>query len=140
MQFNTFLEHFGNMSKTPELWQRHIKSRSFTPDFSIATVDEAGDVVGYVLGSTYTTGVGASEERSAHTDYIGVRRGQRRRGIGEFLLKKIWLAALRRGLTIASLGTDINNRSNAHLLYRRLGYVAVENSFAYRIDATAVAK
>jgi ribosomal protein S18 acetylase RimI-like enzyme len=136
LQYETFLEHFGNMSKTPELWQHHIESRSFTPDFSLAAVDRGGDVVGYVLGSTYTTGVGTSEERSAHTDYIGVRRDQRRRGIGEFLLKKIWLAALRRGFTIASLGTDINNRSNAHLLYRRLGYVAVENQFAYRIDTS----
>jgi ribosomal protein S18 acetylase RimI-like enzyme len=140
VQYDTFLEHFGNMSKTPELWRHHIESRAFTPDFSLAAIDDAGDVVGYVLGSTYTTGVGVAEERSAHTDYIGVRRDQRRRGIGEFLLKKIWLAALRRGLTVASLGTDINNRSNAHLLYRRLGYVAVENQFAYRIDNGADAK
>jgi ribosomal protein S18 acetylase RimI-like enzyme len=140
VQYETFLEHFGNMSKTPELWLHHIESRAFTPDFSVAVIDEAGDVVGYVLGSTYTTGVGKTEERSAHTDYIGVRRDQRKRGIGEFLLKKIWLAALRRGLTVASLGTDINNRSNAHLLYRRLGYVAVENQFAYRVDTSAGVK
>jgi ribosomal protein S18 acetylase RimI-like enzyme len=140
VQYDTFLEHFGNMSKTPELWLRHIESRAFTPDFSLAAIDSSGDVVGYVLGSAYTTGVGSSEERSAHTDYIGVRRDQRRRGIGEFLLKKIWLAALRRGLAVASLGTDINNRSNAHLLYRRLGYVAVESQFAYRIDKVAEAK
>jgi ribosomal protein S18 acetylase RimI-like enzyme len=128
------------MSKTPELWQDHIESRAFTPDFSLAAVDDDGDVVGYVLGSTYTADVGTSEERSAHTDYIGVRRDQRRRGIAEFLLKKIWLAALRRGFTVASLGTDINNRSNAHLLYRRLGYVAVENQFAYRIDTVTEVK
>jgi ribosomal protein S18 acetylase RimI-like enzyme len=135
VQYDTFLEHFGNMSKTPELWHHHVESRSFTPDFSLAVVGQSGEVVGYVVGSTYTSGVGAAEERSAHTDYIGVRRDHRRRGIAEFLLKKIWLAAKRRGLNAASLGTDINNRSNAHLLYRRLGYVAVENSFAYRIDA-----
>jgi ribosomal protein S18 acetylase RimI-like enzyme len=140
LQYDTFLEHFGNMSKTPESWQHHIESRLFTPDFSLAAVDGGGDVVGYVLGSTYTTGVGTAEERSAHTDYIGVRRDQRKRGIGEFLLKKIWLAALRRGLTVASLGTDVNNRSNAHLLYRRLGYVAVENQFAYRIDSITETK
>jgi ribosomal protein S18 acetylase RimI-like enzyme len=140
VQYDTFLEHFGNMSKTPELWRHHIESRSFTPDFSLAAIDGRGDVVGYVLGSTYTTGVGSSEERSAHTDYIGVRRDQRRRGIAEFLLKKIWLAALRRGLAVASLGTDVNNRSNAHLLYRRLRYFAVENQFAYRIDNVAEAK
>jgi ribosomal protein S18 acetylase RimI-like enzyme len=133
LQYDTFLEHFGNMSKTPEAWQHHVHSRLFTPDFSIAAI-EHGEVVGYVLGSTYTSGTAGSEERSAHTDYIGVRRDQRKRGIGELLLGKIWLAALRRGLAVASLGTDIANRSNAHLLYERLGYVADEKQAAYRID------
>lgn len=133
LQFDTFAEHFGNMSKTPDTWQHHIHSRSFAPDFSIAAIED-GEVVGYVLGSTYTAGTAGSEERSAHTDYIGVRRDQRKRGIAELLLGKIWLAALRRGLTVASLGTDIANRSNAHLLYERLGYVAVEQQVAYRID------
>jgi ribosomal protein S18 acetylase RimI-like enzyme len=93
-----------------------------------------------VLGSTYTHLTGSGEERSAHTDYIGVRADQRKRGIGEFLLRKIWLAALRRGLSIASLGTDINNASKAHLLYARLGYIAVEHQSAYRIDAEGVTK
>jgi ribosomal protein S18 acetylase RimI-like enzyme len=133
LQYDTFLEHFGNMSKTPEAWQHHIHGRSFAPDFSIAAI-EHGEVVGYVLGSTYTSGPAGSEERSAHTDYIGVRRDQRKRGIAELLLGKIWLAALRRGLTVASLGTDIANRSNAHLLYERVGYVAAEKQVAYRID------
>lgn len=140
LQFDTFLEHFGNMSKSPESFAHHIESRSFTPDFNNAVVNEAGEVVGYVLGSTYTHLTGDAEERSAHTDYIGVRADQRKRGIGEFLLRKIWLAALRRGLSIASLGTDINNASKAHLLYARLGYVAVEHQSAYRIDSEGFAK
>lgn len=135
LQYDTFLEHFGNMSKTPAAFAHHLHSRSFTPDFSVAAVDVSGDVVGYVLGSTFTAGAAPGEERSAHTDYIGVRSDQRKRGIGELLLRKVWLAALRRGVPVASLGTDINNQSNAHLLYRRLGYVAVENQYAYRIDA-----
>jgi ribosomal protein S18 acetylase RimI-like enzyme len=134
LQYDTFLEHFGNMSKTPELWEHHLQSRLFTPDFSLAAVTGGGDVVGYVIGSTYTAGPAPADERSAHTDYIGVRSDQRRQGIAELLLKKIWLAALQRGLRVASLGTDINNRSNAHVLYARLGYVAVEHSSAYRID------
>ncbi len=134
LQHSTFLEHFGNMSKSPEDWKRHLASRAFTPDFSIAALGEAGEVVGYVLGSTFTAGVAGAQEISAHTDYIGVRPDLRRHGLGELLLKKIWLAALRRGLTVASLGTDINNRSKAHLLYRRLGYVAVEEQYSYRID------
>jgi ribosomal protein S18 acetylase RimI-like enzyme len=140
LQYDTFSEHFGNMSKTPQRWQHHLESRSFTPDFSVAAVDDASVVVGYVLGSTYTVGIGADELRSAHTDYIGVRRDRRLRGTAELLLRKIWLAALRRGFTAASLGTDIDNASKAHLLYRRLGYVAVQDSYAYRIDAKGRAK
>lgn len=135
LQYATFLEHFGNMSKTPEGFAHHIQSRSFTADFSNVVVADDNQVVGYVLGSTYAYLDGSIEERSAHTDYIGVRRDQRKRGIAEFLLRKIWLAALRRGLSLASLGTDIHNRSNAHVLYERLGYHAVEHQFAYRIDA-----
>jgi ribosomal protein S18 acetylase RimI-like enzyme len=139
LQHATFLEHFGNMSKSPEAWEHHLHSRAFTPDFSIAALED-GHVVGYVLGSTYTAGSAGAGERSAHTDYIGVRGDQRKRGIAELLLKKIWLAALRRGLPAASLGTDVNNRSNAHLLYRRLGYVAVEHQSAYRIDGAQVSR
>lgn len=135
VQYDTFLEHFGNMSKSPEAFARHVRSRAFTPDFSLAAVDDAGEVVGYVLGSTFTSGAAPHDERSAHTDYIGVRGDHRKRGIGELLLRKVWLAALRRGLTAASLGTDIRNRSNAHLLYERLGYLAVQSQYAYRIDA-----
>jgi ribosomal protein S18 acetylase RimI-like enzyme len=137
LQYDTFLEHFGNMSKSPEAFHHHVNSRSFTPDFSIAAVDQSGEVVGYVLGSTFSAGTAPDDERSAHTDYIGVRSDQRKRGIGELLLRKIWLAALRRGFTVASLGTDIDNRSKAHLLYRRLGYLSVESQYAYRIDAAA---
>lgn len=140
LQFDTFSEHFGNMSKTPQRWEHHLHSRAFTPDFSLAAVDRDGAVVGYILGSTYTVRTDRGEERSAHTDYIGVRRDRRERGTGELLLKKIWLAALRRGFTAASLGTDIDNASNAHVLYRRLGYVAVRDEYAYRIDAEGSTK
>nr|WP_322786880.1 GNAT family N-acetyltransferase [Mycolicibacterium septicum] len=135
VQFDTFREHFGNMSKTPQRWEYHLASRAFTPDFSLAAVDDDGVVVGYVLGSTYTSGSGADEIRSAHTDYIGVRADRRKAGTAELLLRKLWLAALRRGFTHASLGTDIANASNAHLLYARLGYRTVRDEYAYRIDA-----
>jgi ribosomal protein S18 acetylase RimI-like enzyme len=135
LQYDTFSEHFGNMSKTPQRWEHHLASRAFTPDFSLAAVDTDDVVVGYVLGSTYTSGTGADEIRSAHTDYIGVRRDRRKAGTAELLLRKVWLAALRRGLTDASLGTDIANASNAHLLYQRLGYRTIRDEYAYRIDA-----
>lgn len=135
VQFDTFREHFGNMSKTPQRWEHHLASRAFTPDFSLAAIDDDGVVVGYVLGSTYTSGSGADEIRSAHTDYIGVRADRRKAGTAELLLRKLWLAALRRGFSHASLGADIANASNAHLLYARLGYRTVRDEYAYRIDA-----
>jgi ribosomal protein S18 acetylase RimI-like enzyme len=134
LQYDTFIEHFGDLSKSPEQWRHHLASREFAPDFSFAAIDTSGDLVGYVLGSQFTRGPAPSEELSAHTQYIGVRSDLRRTGIAELLLKKVWAAALRRGLSVASLGTDVRNRTHAHLLYRRLGYLPVEHEFAYRID------
>ncbi|MFN1222350.1 hypothetical protein, partial [Enterococcus faecium] len=29
LQYDTFAEHFGNMSKTPEGWEHHLHSRAF---------------------------------------------------------------------------------------------------------------
>lgn len=46
----------------------------------------------------------------------------------------MWLAALRRGVGIASLYRDINNASTRICSHERLGYVAVERQAAYRID------
>ncbi len=39
------------------------------------------------------------------------------------------------GLGGRTFGVDPDDRSTAHLLYRRLGYVSVQSSYAYRIDA-----
>lgn len=142
VQADTFREHFGNMAKTPEVWEHHLASRAFSPDFSFAVIAEdavsAPEVVGYVLGSVYTDGTTGTVEQSVHTDYIGVARSWRRRGIAEVLLNKVWLAALQRGFTLASLFTDIENASGAHHLYARLGYVAVEHHASYRIDRRPV--
>lgn len=135
VQFATFSEHFGNMSKTPDDWEHHLGSRLFAPDFSFGLIDERTlDIVGYVLGSVYNDGSHGPVESSAHTDYIGVSRSHRKRGLAELLLKNVWLSALRRGLPVASLGTDIDNASNSQALYRRLGYVPVEFQASYRLD------
>lgn len=131
----TFLGHRGIASKAPAAFDHHIRNRAFTPDFSNAAVDGTGTVVGYVLGSTFTAGAAPNNGRSAHTDYIGVCPDQRNRGIGELLLRKVWLAALRRGFTAASLDADTDNRGDAHLLHRRLGYVSMQSRYAYRIAA-----
>ena len=98
---------------------------------------DGGEVVGYVLGSTYTAGAAGADERSAHTDYIGVRAinvsGESPNSYSEDLAGR---PAAR--VDVASLGTDIENRSNAHLLYARLGYVAVEQSVRVPIDARGI--
>ena len=65
LQFDTFLEHFGNMSKTPEVWQQHIESRSFAPDFSVAAVTDSDTPTGAIrvtkiASSTGTPLAGAS--------------------------------------------------------------------------------
>ena len=62
------------MSKSPEAFDHHVHSRSFTPDFSIAAIDEAGEVVGYVLGSTFTSGAAGRRAQRSHRLHRRPRR------------------------------------------------------------------
>jgi ribosomal protein S18 acetylase RimI-like enzyme len=135
LHHQTFPEPLYNPFASREAFDRHVRSRAFTPDFSGAAVDGSGEVLGYVLGSTLTTGAAPHDVRSVHVDYIGVRADQRSRGIGELLVRKVWLAALRRGFTCSSLEIDVDNGSKAHRPYRRLGYVPLQSRYSYRIDA-----
>lgn len=139
-QYETFLEHFGELSKDSKAWQQHLAGPVFEPDFSFAVFEEdSADsaVVGYVLGSHYTDDSSGVREINAHTDYIGVRRKWRKKGVAAFLLRSLWKRAHDLGLPAVSLGVDIENGSNAVHLYDSLGYETVSRSSAYRYDIPA---
>jgi len=133
LQFRTFAEHWGNLSKTAEEWDHHVTGPEFAPEFSAAVIDPGpGLVVAYVLGSRSRTVSAFGEQVYAHTDYIGVDAAYRRRGIAALLLSAVWESAVAHGVTTASLGVDVENSSNARGLYESLGYQTVGYHVAYR--------
>ncbi len=92
---------------------------------------------GYVLGSTYTyrgrRGTRAQRPHRLHrrAPRISARRGIARVAAAQDLAGR----AAPRPEPSRRWAPTSHNRSNAHLLYERLGYLAVENQYAYRIDA-----
>ncbi|NPD14864.1 GNAT family N-acetyltransferase [Xinfangfangia sp. D13-10-4-6] len=140
LQYTTFKEHFGNMSKTAADWPHYIGNPAFAPDFSFALIHEAsGAVAGYALASLYTDDSGPALETLPHIDYIGIRPDLRGQGLAKLILQKFWLEALLRGHQAVSLGSDIFNRTGAVWLYLGQGYAPVEHLAAYRFDLTDAA-
>lgn len=144
LQHTTFREHWGNLSKSELEWEHYLAGPEFVGEFSAAAVDRGtGKVIGYVLGARsytvnpVTSAIPGVESVSAHTEYIGVDRRQRRRGVAATLLRSVWASAASAGLTVASLGVDVENSSNAQHLYESLGYRPVGHHVAYRLSLGA---
>ncbi|MCS5724087.1 GNAT family N-acetyltransferase [Herbiconiux sp. CPCC 203407] len=145
-QHETFLHHFGELSKDEAAWRHHLAGPVFEPRFSFAALAGADDpvvagggvlggvqVAGYALGSNYTDDALGHREVNAHTDYIGVRAPWRRRGIARLLLAHVWHAALEAGLPAASLGVDTANEHDAAALYDALGYRTLHHNAAWSL-------
>ena len=135
LQYDTFREHFGNMSKTREDWPGFIGNPGFARDYSFALTREGNsEVVGYALASFYSDDSGPGFETLPHIDYIGVAKEFRGQGLAKLILQKFWLEALRRGHRAVSLGSDIFNRTGSVWLYLGQGYAPVEHQASYRFD------
>lgn len=93
------------------------------PQTSYVAVDEAGNLVGYVL-------VRIVRDGSAHIGEIGVHPEHQRRGLGKALLTSALRAAAEHGLTPAWLTVLASNAPAIHL-YRSLGFVTRASQHIY---------
>lgn len=135
LQYLTFEEHWGHLSKSEADWEHFLTGPEFADEFSGAALDaDSGELVGYVLGAKSRSVTAAGERVTAHTDYIGVSRSHRRKGVAATLLHLVWAGAIDAGLDVASLGVDVENSSNARHLYESLGYRTVGYHAAYRFS------
>ncbi|MHC9044478.1 GNAT family N-acetyltransferase [Microbacterium saperdae] len=137
VQYVSFLEHFGGLSKSPSAWEHHLRGPVFAPELSVAVLadDQAvPTVVGALLASRYTDDSSGVRESQAHADYIGVLPEWRRRGVAEAAIRAHLSRAVERGYAAASLGVDTVNDA-ANRVYHRLGYEISGGSAAFRLDA-----
>ena len=118
-----FRDHWGHSDSTAEMWQEHVTSHAFRPQWSVIAVDEVtDDVVGVAFNVAWEQDWGPKGHTEGYTDELAVLRSHRGRGVATALL----LASMRRffddGLDAAGLGVDAANPSGALQLYETLGY------------------
>ncbi len=125
-----FAEHWGWVPRSFEDWSKHrMSGPAFDPTLWFVATD--GDRAAGVL-------VGEVDEGTGWVHTLGVRRGDRRRGIGEALLRTAIVAFAARGVPLVSLDVDAANETGATALYERVGmHVARQyDVFERRLPAT----
>jgi mycothiol synthase len=118
----TFEDEWGHSARTFEEWSELLLQRTDL-DPSLWFLARAGDEVVAAL-------VGHISEGLGWVGSLGVRKGWRRRGIGEALLKTSFREFRARGLERAGLGVDAENAAGAVGLYERAGMKAITS---YRV-------
>jgi mycothiol synthase len=111
-----FIDQRGHAVRTLEQWRKwlNIDEEAFDPSVWLIAWDE-NEVAGAALGEI-VTGVG-------WIHHLFVRRPWRRRGLGATLMLSILGSFYRHSVETARLNVDADSLTNAHLLYRRLGFV-----------------
>jgi mycothiol synthase len=111
-----WLDTWSPFEESYEQWAHWaIERESFDAElFLIAEAD--GEVAGFAQCSRSDR-----REDTGWVDVLGVRRGWRRRGLGEALLRHAFERFSVRGLTRAGLGVDAESPTGATRLYERVG-------------------
>jgi GNAT superfamily N-acetyltransferase len=110
-----FIDQRDHTPRTFEQWKRRLNfdEETFDPSVWLIAYDE-GDVAGAALGEI-VQGIG-------WIHHLFVRRPWRRRGLGAALMLSVLGSLHRKGIGVARLNVDEHSLTNAHQLYRRLGF------------------
>ena len=113
-QREAFRDHWGGNEEPFEEWSRRMaEGPGYDPSLWFITENE-GEVAGMSLCRS-------TSEAKGWVAVLGVRRGWRRRGLGEALLLHSFGEMRRRGKTSVELGVDSESLTGATRLYERAG-------------------
>jgi len=131
-----FADHWGSQPLTTGSWRRVL--RELEPRWSkialARTADGAEEVAGYALTSRHEHAWAALGFSEGYTEFVGVRRGYRGRGVARSLLAGVIRALAADGIESAGLDVDTINPSGAHGFYERLGYQRQGAQILYTIE------
>lgn len=114
-----FLEWQANPLFQPDLWQ--------------VAWDKAGNkVVGHVLTYIHHEENLQFNRRRGYTEWIGVIRSWRRRGLARALISRSLMAQKAAGMTESALVVDSENPNDATRLYESCGFQVVKRDTLYR--------
>ena len=113
-----FQDQRGHTPRTYEQWQRRLSQSGAAPDPALWLIAWDGEeVAGAALGEV----VGAV----GWIHHLFVRRPWRRRGLGAALTRATLATFYQRGIGAVRLNVDAQSLTNAHGLYRRVGFQVI---------------
>ncbi|ROP75393.1 acetyltransferase (GNAT) family protein [Frigoribacterium sp. PhB107] len=130
-----FVDHWGSQASTPEVWRMLVGAATFRPDLSFVAVaagdDGEEEVVAFVLTTVEPEQWPAHGGRSAHVDYVGVRRAWRGRHLAQSLLATALARQAHEGFELCVLDVDSSSPTGAVGLYERAGFTVAGRRAAY---------
>lgn len=127
-----FADHWGSQPQTPEQWT--AGRSAFAPQWSFALLDEASDVVGYLMSARFEQDWPVLGYTFGYVEKLGVLRAWRGRGLAGALLGAAMDAYRADGMAFAELDVDTENPTGAVGLYARLGFEPTHGSVMYSIE------
>ncbi|HEX9058320.1 MAG TPA: GNAT family N-acetyltransferase [Ktedonobacterales bacterium] len=117
-----FQDERGHTPRTFEQWRQRLQlsGEAFDPSLWLIAWD-ADEVAGAALGEVI--------QQIGWIHHLSVRRPWRHRGLGAALTRSALGAFYRQGIGTVRLNVDAQSLTNAHQLYRRLGF-AVTHTYA----------
>jgi mycothiol synthase len=119
-----FQDQCGHTARSFEQWSRRLTQSEAPADPALWLIAwDGGEVAGAALGEVIK-GVG-------WIHHLFVRRPWRRRGLGAALTRSAAVAFARQGVGVVRLNVDGQSLTNAHELYRRVGFRVVSDYTNY---------
>lgn len=125
-----FSDHWGYVTEPYEEWlHHHVQRPEFERDLVILAMD-GEEMAGYSVNYPTRT----EDPKKAWVSILGVRRGWRRRGIGQALLGHSFRALANRGCERVGLGVDAENPLGAVALYEKAGMHVDREAVSYELE------
>jgi len=122
-----FRDHWGYVSYPYDEWLHHVEgNEDFDPELVFVAMD--GDEV---AGCALSYPRREEDPDKGWTQFLGVRKPWRRRGIALALLQTSLIALQRRGCARAGLGVDAENPNGAVALYEKAGMHVEREAVSY---------
>ncbi len=132
----SFRDHWGSTPTDLESFEHRLDSYGTALDASfIALADDR--IVGCTLNAHYPEDEVLLGRRDGWIETLGVLSEFRKRGIATALIQTSFNAFLRLGLTHAALGVDTASPTDAHSLYKGLGFAPTHRSITSELKVRA---
>lgn len=132
LNYDVFALHWGQQADLRQWWQRALTVCD--PRWSWVAVDDADEVVGYILTSRRPAQWIATGQAEARGELLGVAPAMRGRGIARELLRRSMQSAYECGANTFTICAEDNNPQGAHDFYQRHGFSVVGEQVYYAME------